>query len=115
MLLVFGRFLVGSCARDRTVTIVIVSRMTYRKGIDILVNVIPLITKHFSESISKSPDGIPKVKFIIGGDGPKLIDLKVMVDRLSLENDVVYMLFVISFVETLASRESLRSAIIISW
>lgn len=43
-----------------TINIVVLSRLTYRKGTDLLIDVIPAITKIF-----------PEVYFIIGGDGPK--------------------------------------------
>ena len=43
-----------------TVNIVVVSRLTYRKGTDLLLDVIPTIAAMF-----------PEVHFIIGGDGPK--------------------------------------------
>jgi phosphatidylinositol glycan class A protein len=42
------------------INIVVVSRLHYRKGIDMLVDIIPEITKKY-----------PNVHFIIGGDGPK--------------------------------------------
>ena len=37
-----------------------ISRLTYRKGVDLLVDVIPAVCKKF-----------PEAYFIIGGDGPK--------------------------------------------
>ncbi|CAD8170473.1 unnamed protein product [Paramecium octaurelia] len=43
-----------------TVNIVVISRLTFRKGVDLLVDVVPTICKRF-----------PQVYFIIGGDGPK--------------------------------------------
>jgi len=43
-----------------TINIVFISRLTYRKGIDLLADVIPPICKKY-----------PEVHFIIGGDGPK--------------------------------------------
>lgn len=47
------------------ITIVVVSRLVYRKGIDLLCAVIPLVCQID-----------PKVRFIIAGDGPKRIDLE---------------------------------------
>ena len=47
---------------SETVNIVVMSRMVYRKGIDLLVGVLPLICARF-----------PQVKFIIGGDGSKMV------------------------------------------
>jgi phosphatidylinositol N-acetylglucosaminyltransferase subunit A len=56
-----------------TVNIVVVCRMTYRKGVDLLVDIIPeIIRRH------------PNVHFIIGGDGPKLPLLIEMRDRYNL-------------------------------
>jgi phosphatidylinositol glycan class A protein len=47
------------------INIVVVSRLTYRKGIDLLVDIIPAMCKKY-----------PEVYFIIGGDGPKLTILQ---------------------------------------
>lgn len=55
------------------INIVIVSRLHYRKGIDLLVDIIP-------EIIRKYPD----VHFIIGGDGPKKAILEEMRDKYNL-------------------------------
>ncbi|CEL95811.1 unnamed protein product [Vitrella brassicaformis CCMP3155] len=49
------------------VNIVVISRLTYRKGIDLLVDVIPAICEQF-----------PNVHFIIGGDGGKRTILEEM-------------------------------------
>ncbi len=43
-----------------TINIVYMARLTFRKGTDFLIDVIPAICKKF-----------PEVHFIIGGDGPK--------------------------------------------
>ena len=43
------------------------SRLVYRKGVDLLVRVIPLIC-------AANPD----VDFVIGGDGPKRVDVEEM-------------------------------------
>lgn len=51
--------------RPDRVTIVVVSRLVYRKGMDLLAGVIPIIC-------SKHPD----VCFIIGGEGPKRVVLE---------------------------------------
>lgn len=59
------------------VTIVVISRLVYRKGADLLAAVIPQIcAKH------------PKVNFIIGGDGPKRIELEQMRERYMLHDQV---------------------------
>lgn len=43
------------------------SRLVYRKGIDLLVAIIPRICQAH-----------PNVRFVIGGDGPKRVDLEQM-------------------------------------
>jgi phosphatidylinositol glycan class A protein len=43
------------------INIVVVSRMMYRKGVDLLIDIIPEIIRKY-----------PEVYFIIGGDGDKL-------------------------------------------
>jgi phosphatidylinositol glycan class A protein len=58
-------------------TIVTVTRLAYRKGADLLVAIIPTLCKKF-----------PRIKFIIGGDGPKKIDLEEMRERNLLEERV---------------------------
>lgn len=45
-------------------TIVIMSRLVYRKGIDLLISILPLLSKKY-----------PSFKFLIGGDGPKHSEL----------------------------------------
>lgn len=52
------------------VNIIVISRLTYRKGIDLLVDVIPAICRRH-----------PEVNWIIGGDGPKRLVLEEMVKR----------------------------------
>jgi phosphatidylinositol glycan class A protein len=63
-------------AGDR-LTIVVISRMTYRKGVDLLVDIIPTICKLY-----------PHTHWVIGGDGPKLLDLLQMVERSKLHDRV---------------------------
>ncbi|KAF8258535.1 hypothetical protein EI94DRAFT_1815174 [Lactarius quietus] len=46
------------------ITVIVVSRLAYRKGVDLLVATAPRICAAF-----------PNVRFIVGGDGPKMIDL----------------------------------------
>jgi phosphatidylinositol glycan class A protein len=55
------------------INIVVVSRMMYRKGVDLLIDIIP-------EIIRKYPD----VYFIIGGDGDKLPLIHAMKDKYNL-------------------------------
>eukprot|EP01083_Nonionella_stella_P023057 63743_1 len=59
------------------VNVVIVSRLVYRKGIDLAVKVIPKICKRF-----------PNVNFIIGGDGSKRILVEEMREHYQLHDRV---------------------------
>ncbi|PWN20233.1 UDP-Glycosyltransferase/glycogen phosphorylase, partial [Microstroma glucosiphilum] len=54
----------------RSTTIVILSRLMYRKGIDLLIEAIPRICLAH-----------PEVDFLIGGDGPKRVELEQMRER----------------------------------
>jgi phosphatidylinositol glycan class A protein len=60
-----------------TVTIVVISRLFYNKGIDLLIAAIPRICAAY-----------PYVRFIIGGSGPKAIDLEQMIERNVLQERV---------------------------
>lgn len=60
-----------------TINIVVISRLVYRKGIDLLVKVVPLICAKFTN-----------VHFIIGGDGPKKLLLEEMRERFQLHERV---------------------------
>jgi phosphatidylinositol glycan class A protein len=51
--------------------------MTYRKGVDLLVDIIPAISK-----------GFRNVRWILGGDGPKLLELQQMVEHEKLHDRV---------------------------
>ena len=57
--------------------IVYVGRITYRKGVDLLIEAIPRISKKYLN-----------VHWIIGGDGDKFDNLKFLVKRLGLESRV---------------------------
>ncbi|KAF7987741.1 hypothetical protein HCN44_003604 [Aphidius gifuensis] len=46
--------------KNNNITIVVVSRLVYRKGVDLLARIIPIICQRFDN-----------VQFLIGGDGPK--------------------------------------------
>ncbi|KAG9241554.1 glycosyltransferase family 4 protein [Calycina marina] len=60
-----------------TITIVVISRLFYNKGTDLLVAAIPrILAAH------------PHVKFIIAGSGPKAIDLEQMLERNVLQDRV---------------------------
>ncbi|KAI8924281.1 hypothetical protein BC831DRAFT_402716 [Entophlyctis helioformis] len=58
-------------------TIVVASRLVYRKGTDLLVAVIPTICAAY-----------PEVYFLIAGDGPKRIELEQMRERFELQDRV---------------------------
>jgi len=62
---------------SKQINIVMLSRLVYRKGIDLVVNVIPAICHRF-----------PQVHFIIGGDGPKKLLLEEMRERYQLHERV---------------------------
>ncbi|XP_059177216.1 phosphatidylinositol N-acetylglucosaminyltransferase subunit A-like [Physella acuta] len=63
---------------DQKITIVVISRLVYRKGMDLLAGIIPPITRKY-----------PQVQFIIGGDGPKRIILEEVREQLQLLDRVV--------------------------
>ena len=65
------------------ITVVVVSRLVYRKGVDLLVGVIPKICAAF-----------PDVDIIIGGDGNKKLSLEEMVERERLQDRVELLGFV---------------------
>ena len=60
-----------------TITIVVISRLFYNKGTDLLVAAIPRILANH-----------PNVRFIIAGSGPKAIDLEQMLERNVLQDRV---------------------------
>ncbi|KAI0674567.1 transferase [Trametes maxima] len=59
------------------ITIVVIARLVYRKGIDLLVATAPRICARF-----------PNVRFLIGGDGPKMIDLLQMREKYLLQDRI---------------------------
>lgn len=63
-------------SRDQIV-IVVISRLVYRKGADLLVEVIPEVCRQH-----------PNVRFIVGGDGPKRVRLEEMREKYSLQDRV---------------------------
>ncbi|KAG1152426.1 hypothetical protein G6F37_001634 [Rhizopus arrhizus] len=76
--IVASRFLPDPSAPDPNwITIVVISRLVYRKGIDLLVAVIPRICEAYRN-----------VRFIIGGDGPKRIDLEQMREKHGLHDRI---------------------------
>ncbi|GKZ00058.1 hypothetical protein MPSEU_000959200 [Mayamaea pseudoterrestris] len=72
--------LTNNSYNTQRIKIVVVSRLVYRKGVDILVGVIPIICR-----------ACPHVDFIIGGDGAKLLLLQEMVERDRLEGRVEFL------------------------
>lgn len=61
----------------KRITIVVISRLVYRKGIDLLAGVIPIICSSY-----------PNIDFIIGGDGPKRIVLEEVIEHYELQGRV---------------------------
>lgn len=59
------------------VTIVVISRLVYRKGVDLLSGVIPIICSTH-----------PNAQFIVGGDGPKRIVLEEVIEHHQLQDRV---------------------------
>ena len=59
---------------------VVISRLVFRKGVDLLVGIIPAVCAANS-----------RVDFIIGGDGPKMLALQEMVERQCLEERVTFL------------------------
>lgn len=62
---------------EDTITIVVISRLFYNKGTDLLIAAIPRILA-----------ADPHVRFIIAGSGPKAIDLEQMLERRVLQDRV---------------------------
>ena len=68
-----------------TVTIVIGSRLVYRKGVDLVVKIIP---KMCHKKFRRKDGSIVKVNFVIAGDGPKRILLEEMIEKHRLQDRV---------------------------
>eukprot|EP00536_Pseudo-nitzschia_multiseries_P008837 jgi/Psemu1/319494/estExt_fgenesh1_pm.C_2320005 len=62
------------------IKVVVVSRLVYRKGVDLLVGIIPKVCSLF-----------PNVDFLVGGDGNKLLNLQEMVEREHLQDRVTFL------------------------
>ncbi|KAG6815803.1 hypothetical protein H0H87_011201 [Tephrocybe sp. NHM501043] len=75
--LVADEFKPGPPGPTDIITIVVLSRLAYRKGIDLLVATAPRICAAF-----------PNVRFVVGGDGPKLIDLLQMREKHLLQDRI---------------------------
>jgi len=63
---------------DEVITVVVIQRLYYNKGTDLLVAAIPHI-------IAANPN----VRFLIAGNGPKAIDLEQMIERNVLQDKVL--------------------------
>ncbi|KAG2204722.1 hypothetical protein INT46_005867 [Mucor plumbeus] len=75
---VASQFLPDPTAPDPNyITIVVISRLVYRKGVDLLIAIIPRICEMYKHA-----------RFIIGGDGPKRIDLEQMREKHLLHDRV---------------------------
>jgi phosphatidylinositol glycan class A protein len=61
-------------------TIVVLCRLVYRKGMDLLLSVIPAICARF-----------PHVQWIIGGDGPKRVALEEMREKYGLHHRMIFL------------------------
>ena len=74
-----GAFAPDPAARpaSRQINIVMLSRLVFRKGVDLAVAVIPIICARF-----------PEAHFIVGGDGPKRLALEEMRERHALHDRV---------------------------
>lgn len=66
-----------NCRPCNEIVIVVISRLVYRKGADLLVEIIPEVCCRY-----------PKVRFIVGGDGPKRVRLEEMREKHSLQERV---------------------------
>lgn len=62
------------------IKVVVVSRLVYRKGVDLLVSIIPTICRD-----------LPDVDFIIGGDGNRRLALQEMVEQERLQDRVTFL------------------------
>jgi len=63
--------------KSNSITIVCITRLVYRKGVDLMVEIIPLICKQFDH-----------VNFVIGGDGPMRVALDQMRENHQLQDRV---------------------------
>jgi len=65
---------------ENRIKVVVVSRLVYRKGVDLLVGIVPKIC-----------DLLPQVDFIVGGDGNKLLSLQEMVEKENIQDRVTFL------------------------
>ena len=59
------------------IVIVVMSRLVYRKGTDLLISLIPILCERYEN-----------IRFIIGGDGPMRINMEEMRERCNLQDRV---------------------------
>src|SRR5689334_3742588 len=71
------RFISKLPTRVFAVTIVVISRLVYRKGVDLLAGLIPIMCNTYKN-----------VQFLIGGDGPKRIVIEEVVEKNCLQDRV---------------------------
>lgn len=69
-----------SCQSNNRIRIVVLSRLVYRKGVDLLKGIIPRICHIY-----------PQVDFLIGGDGSKKLELVEMVEREQLQERITFL------------------------
>ena len=67
----------GIAAADGVITIVAITRLVYRKGSDLFVDVIPEVCRRH-----------PNVRWVVGGDGPRKPQLDAMVEKHNLYDRV---------------------------
>lgn len=65
---------------ENRIKIVVVSRLVYRKGVDLLVGIVPNVCR-----------AVDNVDFIIAGDGNKLLQLQEMVERENIQHRVEFL------------------------
>lgn len=63
--------------RNTDSTVIVMSRLVYRKGIDLLISILPVLAKKY-----------PHLSFLIGGDGPKRSDLETAITEHGLQDRV---------------------------
>ncbi|KAJ3426762.1 n-acetylglucosaminyl-phosphatidylinositol biosynthetic protein [Anaeramoeba flamelloides] len=80
----FSRFTPDPTQSDPNwITIVSITRLMYRKGVDLMVDLIPIVCR-----------AVPNVRFIIGGDGPKRVFIEMMIEKYDLQDRVKLLGFV---------------------
>jgi phosphatidylinositol N-acetylglucosaminyltransferase subunit A len=66
-----------SGARLDRIVVVVLSRLVYRKGVDLLTSIVPIVCR-----------SVDFVDFVIGGDGNKMLQVREMVERFRLHERV---------------------------